>query len=170
MVSGVATNRGSIRFSDATNYLLKTHQNPAKIQCINYIWSRLAPKAAGNVTVNRAQVIESEVFVYNLGTMYYIDDILYPEVIETMMRPASPMSTTTMSPRLTTNPDADIEPIPSELTTEAGDMRRNKDILLLNERDGAGSADSSDFDSDEDDGEIITPRALPVRFLHEPPK
>lgn len=121
--------------------------------------------------MNNAIVIESEVFVYNLGTMYYISDILYPEVIESMMRPANSISTTTVSTRLTTNPDADIEPIPSELTTESGDMRRNKDILLLNERDGAGGlGDSSDFDSEEDDGEIITPRALPVRFFNEPPK
>lgn len=115
------------------------------------------------------KIIESEVFVYNLGTMYYIDDILYPEVIENMMRPTDSISTTTTSIKLTTNPDADIEPIPSELTTEAGDMRRNKDILLLNERDDP-LGDSSDFDSEEDDGEIITPRALPVQFLNEPPK
>lgn len=29
--------------------------------------------------VNQANIVESEVFVYNLGTMYFIDDILFPE-------------------------------------------------------------------------------------------
>lgn len=29
--------------------------------------------------VNRANIVESEVFVYNLGTMFFIDDVLFPE-------------------------------------------------------------------------------------------
>jgi len=39
-----------------------------------------------NVTVNNAMIIEAEVFVYNLGTMFYIDDILYPEIISDSLR------------------------------------------------------------------------------------
>lgn len=35
----------------------------------------------GIFKVNQARIIESEVFVYNLGTMYFIDDILFPETI-----------------------------------------------------------------------------------------
>jgi Fasciclin domain len=34
------------------------------------------------VMVNRAKIVESEVFVYNLGTMFYIDDVLYPEILK----------------------------------------------------------------------------------------
>lgn len=37
--------------------------------------------AENQVLVNRAHIVESEVFVYNLGTMYYVDDIFYPEVL-----------------------------------------------------------------------------------------
>ncbi|KAG5674940.1 hypothetical protein PVAND_004884 [Polypedilum vanderplanki] len=36
---------------------------------------------SGNKFVNQATIVESEVFVYNLGTMFYIDDVLYPEVL-----------------------------------------------------------------------------------------
>lgn len=35
----------------------------------------------GTFKVNQARIIESEVFVYNLGTMYFIDDILFPETV-----------------------------------------------------------------------------------------
>ncbi|CRL04588.1 CLUMA_CG017656, isoform A [Clunio marinus] len=38
--------------------------------------------ANGTVTVNDAKIIESEVFVYNLGTMFYIDDVLYPNLLK----------------------------------------------------------------------------------------
>lgn len=37
--------------------------------------------STGQVTINRAKITESEVFVYNLGTMFYIDDVLYPETL-----------------------------------------------------------------------------------------
>lgn len=37
---------------------------------------------AGQISVNRAKITESEVFVYNLGTMFYIDDVLYPETLK----------------------------------------------------------------------------------------
>ncbi|XP_036340864.1 uncharacterized protein LOC118750249 [Rhagoletis pomonella] len=32
-------------------------------------------------SVNNAKITESEVFVYNLGTMFYIDDILYAHLL-----------------------------------------------------------------------------------------
>lgn len=125
----------------------------------------------GNVTVNHAQIVESEVFVYNLGTMYYINDILYPEVLDKI----SDMATTTVSTalKLTTSPDAEIEQVPIEIVTQSGEQ--GKDIFVLNER-GGNIDESSDFDhdldSDDDDGddEIVTPRALPVQFMIEPPK
>jgi hypothetical protein len=37
---------------------------------------------AGQITVNRAKIVESDIFVYNLGTMFYIDDVLYPETLK----------------------------------------------------------------------------------------
>lgn len=121
--------------------------------------------------MNHAQIVESEVFVYNLGTMYYINDILYPEVLAKI----SDVATTTVSTalKLTTSPDAEIEQVPIEIVTQSGEQ--GKDIFVLNER-GGNIDESSDFDhdldSDDDDGddEIVTPRALPVQFMIEPPK
>lgn len=130
---------------------------------------------AGNVTVNHARIVESEVFVYNLGTMYYIDDILYPEIFDKMKKtfnsPTSTAAPTTF--KLTSSPDADIEPVPA--VTQSAEQ--GKDIFVLNER-GGNIDGNSDFDHDlddaddeeEDDDEIVTPRALPVQFMIEPPK
>lgn len=39
-------------------------------------------KDASGLSINRAKIVESEVFVYNLGTMFYIDDVLYPETLK----------------------------------------------------------------------------------------
>lgn len=48
---------------------------------------RITRDTAGHVSVNRAKISESEVFVYNLGTMFYIDDVLYPEVLQKDVKP-----------------------------------------------------------------------------------
>lgn len=37
----------------------------------------------GNITVNNANIIESEIFVYNLGTMFFIDAILCKNMLPT---------------------------------------------------------------------------------------
>lgn len=127
------------------------------------------------MTVNHARIVESEVFVYNLGTMYYIDDILYPEIFDKMKK-TSDLPTSTAAPttfKLTSSPDADIEPVPA--VTQSAEQ--GKDIFVLNER-GGNIDENSDFDHDlddaddeeEDDDEIVTPRALPVQFMIEPPK
>lgn len=127
--------------------------------------------STGNVTVNHAHIVESEVFVYNLGTMYYIDDILYPEALANISDAATTTVPTTL--KLTTSPDADIEQVPIEIVTQSGEQ--GKDIFVLNER-GGNIDENSDFDHDLDsddedaDDEIVTPRALPVQFMIEPPK
>lgn len=43
---------------------------------------RITRASNGQVSVNRAKIVESEVFVYNLGTMFFIDDVLYPETLK----------------------------------------------------------------------------------------
>lgn len=48
----------------------------------------------GQVSVNRAKIVESENFVYNLGTMFFIDDVLYPETLKNEVK------TITQSPSL----------------------------------------------------------------------
>lgn len=127
--------------------------------------------------MNHAHIVESEVFVYNLGTMYYIDEILYPEVFDKMVK-ASDLPTSTILPttlKLTTSPDADIEQVPAGSVTQSAEQ--GKDIFVLNER-GGNIDENSDFDHDmddadddeDDDDEIVTPRALPVQFMIEPPK
>lgn len=125
----------------------------------------------GNVTVNHAHIVESEVFVYNLGTMYYIDDILYPEIFDKMVKNADTTTAIPTTLKLTTSSDA--EQVPIETVTQSNEP--GKDIFVLNER-GGNIDESSDLDhdldadEDDDDDEIVTPRALPVQFMIEPPK
>lgn len=132
------------------------------------------PNRTGNVTVNRANIIESEVFVYNLGTMYYIDDVLYPEVFDKIAKDGHlPSTTVATTLKLTVSPDADIEQVPLDAVTQPNE--RAKDIIVLNER-GGNIDEGSDFDhdlddnDDDDDDEIVTPRALPLQYMIDPPK
>lgn len=126
---------------------------------------------AGNATVNHAHIVESEVFVYNLGTMYYIDDILYPEIFDKMVKEAD--ATTSIPTTLKQTTSSDSEQVPIETVTQS--TEQGKDIFVLNER-GGNIDESSDLDhdldadGDDDDDEIVTPRALPVQFMIEPPK
>lgn len=120
--------------------------------------------------MNHANIIETEVFVYNLGTMFFIDDLLYPEVLDSVKPINLPTSTalpTTFNAKLSTIA-ANVERIPDKLFTEQTNIETGKDILVLNERGGA--VDDFDSDEEDDDDEIVTPRALPVQFMIEPPK
>lgn len=131
--------------------------------------------------MNHVHIVESEVFVYNLGTMYYIDDILYPEIFDKILKAADTTTSAPTTLKLTTSPDAEIEQIPIEMVTQSNEP--GKDIFVLNERGGGAVGGGANIDGnrnldrdldtdeeDEDDDEIITPRALPVQFMIEPPK
>ena len=99
-----------------------------------------------NVTVNNAHITESQVFVYNLGTMYYIDEILYSH----MLRDQVPRGNKRKSEgRGSSNSGApsDVEIVPNEFYTEHS----------------GGTGDYAIHDEDFED-EIITPKALPVQF------
>lgn len=40
---------------------------------------KISKDQSEQIFVNHAKIVESEIFVYNLGTMFYVDDVLYPE-------------------------------------------------------------------------------------------
>jgi hypothetical protein len=73
-----------------------------------------------NVTIGNANIIESEVFVYNLGTMYYIDRVLFTTSDDILVttEAAVPESSTTWTSEL----PHDVEALPSELTEESGTL------------------------------------------------
>lgn len=116
-----------------------------------------------NVSVNNARIVESEVFVYNLGTMFYIDDILYADILrdeiaaqETTHTPTTSEASVTAtkswkgdSNRFSTSGDVEI------MSNEFSDTDGIDDDVLMQ-----GDHDEED---DEDNDEIVTPRALPVR-------
>lgn len=117
------------------------------------------------MTVNQVNIIESQVFVYNLGTMYYIDDLLYPEMLESIKQ----YNEATIPPvSLTTVQSAETERIP----IKPNEPVDSSDIRHIQVQTDVRSDDSENNNHNEDDdgeGEIITPRALPVHFLMNQP-
>lgn len=109
-----------------------------------------------HVKVNSAHIVEAEVFVYNLGTMFYIDDILYPEIVQETLKVSG-------------EDGSDSDKSGKESTTE----RRPLDVEVFTVNNNSNESnlgrpmndeeDSTDRD-EEDDDEIITPRALPVKY------
>lgn len=121
----------------------------------SYAKKKLFPvkiEIAGNVTVNHATIIETEVFVYNLGTMFYIDQILYSDILIDSIKPE--ISTEKYDSKRNKHSSSvrpDVESIPSDVVTESN-----------------GSGGMKHIDDDDDfllqDDEIVTPRALPVKY------
>ncbi|XP_056631324.1 transforming growth factor-beta-induced protein ig-h3 [Diorhabda sublineata] len=72
------------------------------------------------VYVNEAKIVESEVFVYNLGTMYYIDTVLFMTINTLPQTSTSTESTSTRAAAWTT--PAFVEKIPEEIAEETGSM------------------------------------------------
>jgi hypothetical protein len=146
---------------------------------------KVTKDANGHVYLNQAKVVESEVFVYNLGTMYYIDDIFYPETLQKDYKvstqapkdreesESSEESYTTETPlfiesneKLTTR--SNREPTTPEhhsvlqtlLTTRA-------DVEFVPSGFSEFAEEIEDFSNSET---FITPKALPSRFIAHPPK
>lgn len=122
---------------------------------------KIQRKPDGNVTVNNALIIEAEVFVYNLGTMFYIDEILYPETIEGGSSVPKDINDTEMNDEENT----------AEVTTESGVLSSStntqKDVELFTKRTvmhhhGLHEEDDDEFEPLDD--EIVTPRVLPVKY------
>lgn len=150
--------------------------------------SRIIP---GQVSVNRANIVESEIFVYNLGTMFYIDDVLYPEVLQ------GEVKTLTESPNnnkkrenessednsdfytteMSIFSESEAEKISTKSTKESTTSSYRTQISsLLTTRSDVEFVPSRFTElsgSEEDfllqDG-VVTPKALPLRFNLTPPK
>ncbi|GJQ66831.1 hypothetical protein Trydic_g7866 [Trypoxylus dichotomus] len=77
------------------------------------------------VRVNNATIVESEVFVYNLGTMFYINKVLFADNTTLPMAsiPSTPLKTTIL-PSATTIlfTTEEVERVPEELAEDNGSM------------------------------------------------
>lgn len=126
----------------------------------------------GNITVNHANIVETEIFVYNLGTMFYIDDVLYADEIKNFMKKTTNStieSKTSNSFNYSTKPD--VESIPSEFITETSGKDHNRDVLINSGTiESLAATGKYDSDSDPDNDEMVTPLVLPVKYAMEPPK
>ncbi|XP_044743153.1 transforming growth factor-beta-induced protein ig-h3 [Chrysoperla carnea] len=88
----------------------------------------------GNITLNEAHVVEGEVFVYNLGTMYFIDKLLFP--LPNTLQEVIPTSSTTITTMITSTRKQSTETIPEELDVEVG---TSTDLLLEESTDDGQS-------------------------------
>lgn len=77
----------------------------------------------GKVFMNEATIVESEVFVYNLGTMFYIDKVLFASSsnLPKTSTEAVPTTVTTFTTA------SSVEKIPEEIAEETGSL---PDVLL----------------------------------------
>ncbi|CAH0557354.1 unnamed protein product [Brassicogethes aeneus] len=89
-----------------------------------------------NVTVNEATIVESEVFVYNLGTMFYIDTVLFTNL--NALPPTTPETTTVEKATVMTTTPSAVEKLPSELTEETGSM---PDVLFADATDSSNDTE-----------------------------
>lgn len=131
----------------------------------------------GTIAVNHANIVQSEIFVYNLGTMFYIDRVLYPEQLLYAVNslPASttaiPRSQRTQNPLHTHSTLPDVETVPGEFTPQTNNNNNGGGSIVVS---GGGLRIGGDNDDDdllhEDDDEIVTPRALPVKYNFYSPK
>ncbi|CAH1368674.1 hypothetical protein MTP99_010151 [Tenebrio molitor] len=89
------------------------------------------------VKVNDATIVESEVFVYNLGTMFYTDKVLFTNVNN--LPPTSTETVMTIKPTAANGftTASEIEPVPDEIAEEAGSL---PDVLFA---DGAATTDET---------------------------
>lgn len=92
---------------------------------------------ADKVKVNDATIVESEVFVYNLGTMFYTDKVLFTNVNN--LPPTSTETVMTIKPTAANGftTASEIEPVPDEIAEEAGSL---PDVLFA---DGAATTDET---------------------------
>lgn len=135
----------------------------------------------GRISVNRARIVESEVFVYNLGTMYYIDDIIYPDTLQKDVKEIPQAPTHKHSEDSESSEEFFTTEIPifsekeEKVTTKSNrepTTPEYKSILstLLTTHD-VELVDTSHFtEFSDDDDSLITPKALPIRYEEEPPK
>ncbi|XP_072377102.1 periostin [Diabrotica undecimpunctata] len=86
-----------------------------------------------HVYINDAEIVESEVFVYNLGTMFYIDKVLFTAKNTLLNTSVVTEATRSLTPAWTTQ--ANVEDVPEELVEPSGSL---PDVLFA---DGA-SADN----------------------------
>ncbi|CAG9771856.1 unnamed protein product [Ceutorhynchus assimilis] len=83
-------------------------------------------RTANKVHINEALIVESEVFVYNLGTMFYIDKVLYNTLKVVPIKPlGGDIQTSTKAPSTSTTPSEieystveDIDSVTGELVEE----------------------------------------------------
>lgn len=143
---------------------------------------RISRKQPGNVTVNRAKIVETEIFVYNLGTMFYLDDVLYSELLRedvkavtesTHSKRENDSAEDSYTTEITMLNEKQEKSTTSKPTTSS---YRNHLAALLTTRSDVEIVPSEFTEqggNEEDflDDEIIPPKALPSRFnLYSPKK
>lgn len=131
------------------------------------------------ISINGAKIVESEIFVYNLGTMFYIDDILYPETLKNDVKqipqvPAYKNGDTESSEEFYTTEIPNYSEKDEKFTTKSNrepTTPEYKSILstLLTTHD-VEFVGSQFTEFAEDAETLITPKALPVRYEVDPPK
>jgi Fasciclin domain len=144
---------------------------------------KITKDSAGQVSVNRAKIVESEIFVYNLGTMFYIDDVLYPETLKKEVKTITQAPTHTKKQETESSEDfyttemSIFSESEEKLTTKTNrepTTSEYRSILsaLLTTRADVELVPSgfSEFAEEFSVSDIDVTKALPLQSLQSPPK
>jgi hypothetical protein len=125
-----------------------------------------------SITVNSAHIIESEIFVYNLGTMFYIDDVLYAEILsdDYHQMPTSLPTDENIMELLSTDHHKDEQMKKTEkkrdreeTTSTPFTTYNSEEVEVVPNEFIEQSGHDEDFLLQDDDAMIdVTPRVLPV--------
>lgn len=145
---------------------------------------KISKDASGQVSVNRAKIVESEVFVYNLGTMFFVDDVLDTESLKSEVKPG--FSVPTVSEKRETESIEDFyttemsifSDSDEKLTTKShrepttSEYRSILSALLTTRSDvelvPSGFSELAEEFSVSDT--MVTPKVLPLSLKSKPPK
>jgi len=170
-------------------------KNDAVFETVGGKTLKISKHSSDHVFVNDARIVESEVFVYNLGTMYYIDDIFYPEIMEQKFKLATQTTPKAREDKDERDDRENSESLEDFYTTEMPNiMEQDEKLSTKSNREPttpehhsvfhaflttradvefvpSAFSEFSDEVEDFSNAEVfITPKALPSRLISSPPK
>jgi hypothetical protein len=141
---------------------------------------KISKDSSNHISVDRAKIVEAEVFVYNLGTMFYIDDVLHPIDLQNDFKPNEALNSdlsdevqlseeafTTEIPIMIEKLSTKSNREPTTLEYRSTHFTTRDDVEFVPSINTGFSDDIEDFSTSDS---YVTPKALPSRYHAPPPK
>lgn len=114
--------------------------------------------------VNEAKIVESEIFVYNLGTMFYINKVLFADKNSLPSPKEQTLCENSATTQMTTA-KTDVERIPEELAEDNGTLPD----VLLEEDENQSTKPSITMATKAEQEEIVTDAEVKTELFEQEP-